>query len=125
MNHFVPRPISGGSEVVAAVDCGIVDENIDAAPLLDQLAREFLHSHAIDDRDFGIERLAAVRLDLLTHVGGKIVTRVVAERHVGALTREDFAHRRTDATRSAGYERALSLKQETHLAIFLLEVDGD
>src|SRR5262249_21350604 len=122
---FVPRAIGGGGEVIAAIDGGVVNEDVDPAPLLDQFARQFLHADAIDDGNFGIERLTAVGLDFLTHVGSKIFTRVVAERHVGALTRKDFANRRTDATRSAGYERALSLKQQTHLAIFLLEIDGD
>jgi len=63
--------------------------------------------------------------DLLTYVGSEIITRIVAERHVGALARKDFANCRTYATRSAGYERALSLKQQTHLAICLLKQNGD
>jgi hypothetical protein len=66
-----------------------------------------------------------VRLDFLTHLGGEILTRVVTERHIGALACEYFADCRTYASRSTGNERALSLKQQTHLAIFLLEIDGD
>ena len=61
-----------------------------------------------------------VSLNLLVHLGGEIVTRVVTESDVGAFARKHFAHGGADATRSAGYERALSLKQETHSATFLL-----
>jgi hypothetical protein len=51
----------------------------------------------------------------LTDLGGEVIARVVAKSHVSALAREYFANRRTYATRSSGYERALSLKQKTHL----------
>src|SRR6185369_9728909 len=122
VDHFVPGAVGGGGEVVAAIDGRIVDEDVNPAPLLDQLARQFLHAHAIDNRDLGIERLAAVALDLFARRGSQIVTRVVTERDICAFARKDFANGRTDATRSAGYERALSLKQQTHLAMFLLEV---
>jgi hypothetical protein len=64
-------------------------------------------------------------LNLLAHFGGEVVTRVVTKGDVGTLARKHFANCRTYATRSSGYERALSLKQETHLTMFLLEVDGD
>ena len=123
VNHFVPCAIGRGGEVVAAIDGRVIDENVDAAPLLDHLAGQFLHAHAIDHRDFGIERLASVGLNLLTHFGGEIFTRVVTEGDIGALACEYFADCRTDATRSTGYERALSLKQQTHLAMFLLEFE--
>ena len=123
VNHFVPRAIGSRGEVVAAIDGRIIDEDIDAAPFLDQLARQFFHPHAIDNGDFGIERLASVGLNLLTHFGGEIFTRVVTEGDIGALACEYFADCRTDATRSTGYERALSLKQQTHLAMFLLEFE--
>ena len=49
VNDLVPGTVSGSCEVVAAVDRRIVDENVDAAPLLDELAREFFHPDAVDD----------------------------------------------------------------------------
>jgi len=63
-------------------------------------------------------------LDFLTNLGGEVVARVVAESHIRAFARKYFANRRTDATRSAGYERTLSLKQKTHRRLFLLKLDG-
>ena len=39
INHFVPGAVGGGSEIIAAIDRRVVDQNIDAAPLLDDLAR--------------------------------------------------------------------------------------
>jgi hypothetical protein len=63
-----------------------------------------------------------VTFDLLVNFGREIVSRAVVKSDVGALTREDFAHGRTDTARSSGYERALSLKQKTHLAMFLLNL---
>ena len=44
VDHFVPRAIGGSSEVVATVDGGVVDENVDPAPLFDELSRHFLHA---------------------------------------------------------------------------------
>jgi hypothetical protein len=59
--------------------------------------------------------------NLSHHVSGKIVPRAVIKGDIGALARKHFAHCRTYATRSTCYERALSLKQKTHLDMFLLE----
>src|SRR5262245_41476119 len=108
VNHFIPRAVRGGGEVVAAIDGGVVDENIDTAPLFDELAREFLHAHAVDHGHFRVERLTAVGFDLLTHFGGEVITRVVAKRHIGAFTRKNLANRRTYTARSTGYERTFS-----------------
>ena len=49
--------------------------------------------------------------DLPVNFGREIVAALVKS-DVGALAREDFAHGRTDTTRSSGYEHALSLKQK-------------
>ena len=122
VNHFVPGAIGRGGEVVAAIDGRVVDEDVDAAPLLDQFARQ---SSSCPTRSI-TETLALnarrpCAFDLLTHLGGEVVARVVAESHIGAFARKNLANCRTNATRSAGYERALSFKQKTHLAMFLLK----
>ena len=125
VNHFVPRAIRGGGEVVAAIDRRVVDENVDAAPLLNQFARHLFHADAIDDRDFRIKRAVAVSFDLAAHFAGEIVACVVTESDVGALARKNIAHGRTDATRSTGNERAFSLKQKAHVAMCLLKLTAD
>src|SRR5215203_2857922 len=112
MNYFVPGAISCCSEVVAAVDGGVVHENVDPTPLLHQFARQLLHADAVDDGDLRVESLATIGFNLLGHLGGEIVTRVVAKGHIRALAGKNVANRSTDATRSTGDERALSLKQK-------------
>ena len=62
-------------------------------------------------------------LDFLTDLGGEVFARVLAESDIRAFARKNFANRRTDTTRSAGYERTLSLKQKTHRRLFLLKLD--
>src|SRR5262245_18034447 len=119
VNHFVPGAVGRGREVVAAVDGGVVDENIDAAPFLDQLSRQLLHADAIDDRYLRTERAPAVTLDLAGHVGGEVVARVVAKSHVGPFARKYVTNCRTYTSRSSGDERPLSLKQKTHSVTFL------
>ena len=121
VNHFVPGAIGRGREVVAAIDGRVVDENVDAAPLLDQFACHLLHAKTIDNRNFGAERSSSVSLNLLNRLGGEIVTGVVTESDVGTFASKHLANCRTDAARSTGYERALSFKQKTHLAMFLLK----
>src|SRR6185295_8478944 len=44
------------------------------------------------------------------------------EGDVSALTRKNIADGRTNSTRSTGNERAFSLKQKAHLAMFLLKL---
>ena len=61
---------------------------------------------------------AAVSFDLAVHFERQVIARVVTESHIRAFAGEYLAHCRTNATRSSSDERPLSLKQETHLAMF-------
>jgi hypothetical protein len=92
-------------------------------PLLHQLARELLHPDAIHNGDLRVKSAAAVSFDLGGHRLREIVTRIVTKSHVGSFARKNVANGRTDSPRSSGYERAFSLKQQTHLAFFLLVLD--
>src|ERR1051325_11541256 len=56
INHLIPRAIGGGGKIVAAIDGGIVDQDIDPAPFVDQIAGQVLHAETIYDRH--LERLA-------------------------------------------------------------------
>ena len=109
-DHFVPRAVGRGGKVIAAIDRGIVDQNIDAAPFRHQLAGEVLHAEAIRHRHFERTRAPAQRFDFSPYLIGQVVARSVIERHVGAFTRKHFAKRRTNATGAAGNECPFSFE---------------
>ncbi len=109
-NHFVPRAVGGGGKVVAAIDGGIVDQDIDATPFSDEFPGQMFHAETISDGYFERVRPAAVRFDFLPHFVRQVVARTIIERHVGAFARKHLAQRRADAARAAGYERPLSFE---------------
>src|SRR4030095_8462564 len=115
VDHFIPCSVSGRSEVVAAIDGGIVHENIDSAPFLNEFARDLLHPNPINNRHLGVKSLATESFDLLAHLRRQIITRTIVERHISTLTCEDLAECRTDSTRSTSDERSLSFQQQTHV----------
>src|ERR1044071_8538899 len=80
----VPRAVGGGGEVVAAVDGGVVDGDVQPVPLV----------------------LAAVRC-------GRVFARVVVEGHVGALAREALADGGAEAARAPRHERTLPFQKKT------------
>jgi hypothetical protein len=132
VDHFVPRAVGGRRKIIAPVDRRVVDENIDAAPFLDELARQTLHPEPIRHGDFEAVGAAAVRLDLLRYFFGEVFARVIAEGHVRALAGEDLAHRRADAARAPGDKGSFPFQQQTQLgrspkkpASFLLESGRD
>src|SRR5258706_4942029 len=106
----MPCAISRSSEIIAAIDGRVVYQNVDAAPLSDEFARQMLHAETIGHRDFERMGAAPVRFDLLAHFVGQIVARTVIERHVGALAREHIAKRRADSPRATGDKRPLSFE---------------
>ncbi len=44
VDHFVPRAVGRSGKVIAAIDGSVIDQNIDAAPLLHQFARQAFSS---------------------------------------------------------------------------------
>src|SRR5205085_6571279 len=111
--YLVPGAVGRGGEVVAAVDCGVVDEYVNAAPLAHEFTRHVLEADAVGDGDFEGARAAAVRLHFTFRLLGEIVARVVVEGDIRALAREDLAERRADAARPAGDEGTLPFKKKT------------
>src|SRR5881275_487308 len=114
VNHFIPGAVGGRGEVVTAINGGVVDEDVDAAPLLHQFAGHFFHADAVDDGDLRVEGTVSVSFNFAVHLSGEVVTTVVAESHVGAFAGKDLADGRTNAARSTGDKRAFSLKQKAH-----------
>ena len=112
-DHHVPRAVGRGGEVVAAVDGGVVDEDVEPAPLLYEFPRHVLEGDTVGDRDFEGVRAAAVRLDLGLRLLGQLVARVVVEGDVRALACEDLADSGAEAPRPAGDERTFPFKQKT------------
>src|ERR1700749_2010579 len=115
VDYLVPRAVGRGGEVVAAVDCGVVDEDVYAAPLLHHLARHVLEADAIRDGNFEGVRAAAVCLYFALRLLRELVARVVVEGHVSAFAREDFAEGRAYSARPAGDEGALPFQKKTQL----------
>src|ERR1044071_1188707 len=109
----VPGAVGGGGEVVAAVDGGVVDEDVQAAPLLHEFPRHVLEADAVCDGDFEGVGAAAVRLDLGPGLFGQVFARVVVEGHVGALAREDLADGGAEAARAPRHERTLPFQKKT------------
>src|SRR5205085_8877140 len=99
--HFIPRAVGCGRKIIAAIDRSVVDEYVNTAPLINELARDALHADAIRHGDFESVSASPVRCDLLRDFGSQVVALVVAESHVRALTREDLAHGCADAARAA------------------------
>src|ERR1051326_511605 len=50
--YFIPGAIGRGGEIITAIDCGVVDQNVDPAPFVHQLSSQMLHAKPIGDRDF-------------------------------------------------------------------------
>src|ERR1043165_2211630 len=115
VDDIVPSAVGRGGEVVAAVDGGVVDEDVDAAPLSDQLARHVLEADAVGDGDFVGVRAPSVPFDLLLRLLGEVIARVEVEGHVRALAREKLADGRADAARPARDERALPFEKKAHV----------
>jgi hypothetical protein len=114
-DHFVPGAVGRRREIVAPVDRRVVDENINAAPLLYELARQSFHAQTIRNRDLEAVRASAMRLDFLRHRLGEVFARVIVESHVRAFAREDFTHRRADAARASRNKRPFTFQQKTQL----------
>jgi hypothetical protein len=69
-----------------------------------------LDAEAVRDRHFERKSLAAVGLDAGFHFVGELVARMVVERYVGSLARENVTDRRADPACTSGNEGALPLK---------------
>jgi hypothetical protein len=119
MNNFVPSAISCGGEVIASINCGIVNEDIDATPFLDS-SSSVSSSHADRSRNLRLNP-ATVILDLLNCRLSEIIPTAIIECHV-CLHDENLTKCCTDAARSACNKRSLSFQQKTHLVIFLLKI---
>src|SRR5262249_51513716 len=63
VDDLIPGLVRRGRKVVTTIDRRVVDQNVYAAPFLDQLARQMLHAEAIGDRHFERTRAPAERLD--------------------------------------------------------------
>src|SRR3989442_14637061 len=118
MNHFVPGAVRGGGKVITAVDCRVINQDINAAPFLNKFACQMLHAKAIGYRYFERERAPAVGLDLAAHFFGQVVPGPIVESYVGAFARKHFTDCSADTTRSARNEGPLILKQKTHALLF-------
>jgi hypothetical protein len=111
MDYFIPGAISCGGKVVAPVNCRVIDQNIYATPLFNQLPGNALHSQTICNRYFERESPPSVRLDLCANPFREIVTRPVVKRHISAFPGKDFADCGPNPTGSAGYKSSLSFQQ--------------
>src|SRR6185295_16795327 len=55
IDHFVPGAVGGGGKVIAAIDCSIVDQNVYAAPFLNNLTRQFFQPQAVRHRNLEVK----------------------------------------------------------------------
>ncbi len=73
-DDFVPGAISRGREIIAAIDGRIVDEDIYAAPILHQLARQMLQPEAISHGSLKRTRPPAEGLNDAHHLFCQVIS---------------------------------------------------
>jgi hypothetical protein len=111
VDYFIPGTVGRSSKVIATIDGRIVYQNVDTAPLLNNLARQFFQTKPIGDGNFEAQRSALKGFDFRNDFRGQIVAAVVIKGDVGAFACEDFAERSANSARSSGYECALPFQQ--------------
>src|SRR5260370_160388 len=114
VDDFIPRPIRSRRKVIASIDCGIIDQDVNPAPFLNQLSRQMFYAEAVRYRDFERTRAPTERLNYPHHFFSKVVTRAIVERHFGAFAGKHLAQRRADPAGSTSNKCTFSFEQQTH-----------
>ena len=110
VDHPVPALVGRRRKIVGLVDRRVVDQNIDRAPRVQDLAGDVLHPEAVGDRTLKARARRPWASIFAFNLLGQIVARMVIECDVGTFAGEDLADRRSDAARAAGNERTFSFK---------------
>src|SRR5215831_17922490 len=73
VDYFVPGTVGGRRKVVAAINRRVVHQNVEAAPVMDELASQVLHAVTIGYGDFESSSPTTQRFNLLTHSSRQVV----------------------------------------------------
>src|SRR5581483_391194 len=109
-DYFIPRTIGCRRKIIAAINGCVINEDVDAAPFLDQFAGQMLKAESVCDRNLERAGASSQRLDDAFDFIREIVSRVIVERDIRAFARKHLTKRGANAARAAGDECAFSFE---------------